>query len=111
MTNLFWLDELKAYRRKVYQSKRWLQTRLYVLSNSPFCKCGKPTNEVDHIIPLSVILKDKLSPEMAYNLSNLQALCKKCHSKKSYTEGLGKGRKKKIKPKGVVIVNGKVKKQ
>ena len=106
---LFWLNTLGAYRRKVYQSKRWKATRLYVLSLMPFCvQCGKAATDVDHIIPISQIIKDDLSPEMAYNVSNLQALCHKCHSKKSYTEGLGKGRKKKQKPKGTKIINGKI---
>ena len=80
-----------------------------MINTYPFCiKCSKPANEIDHIIPLSEIRKQKLDPEMAYNLSNLQALCKQCHSKKSYTEGLGKGRKKEIKPKGTKIINGKI---
>ena len=109
---LFWLDELGTYRKGVYSSPRWKATRQYVLSLNPFCvKCGKPANEVDHVIPISEILKQKLNEEMCFNVSNLQALCKKCHSKKSYTEGLGKGRKKKIKPKGIIFIDGKVVKQ
>jgi 5-methylcytosine-specific restriction protein A len=115
MTKLFWLqaDKLKKFRRQVYQSKQWKATRQWVLNETPFCAvCDSPANEIDHIIPLSKIYMQQLDGNLAYDTSNLQALCKSCHSKKSWTEGIGIGKaKKEAAPKGVVIVDGKIKNQ
>ena len=59
---------------------RWQVIRLRVLKEEPFCRvCKAPTTEVDHIIPLS---------QGGTNArSNLQGLCKSCHSRKSSMSG------------------------
>ena len=97
--------ELKRYRMKIYNSKRWIATRFFVLSDNPFCVlCAEEDKvvaavDVDHIQPLSDILLSGLNPELAYDLDNLRGLCKKCHGEKSATEGLVKYNKnKKLKP-------------
>lgn len=43
--------------------------------------CGRPGNEVDHIIELT---PDNIYDEMiALNLDNLQTLCHRCHTRKT----------------------------
>lgn len=105
---LFWVDqkseELKAFRKKVYNSKRWKDTRLHILITQPFCaNCAEndfltPACDVDHIIPLSKIYLEWLGLELIYDVTNLRGLCKKCHGEKSATEGLIKHNKNKLKP-------------
>jgi 5-methylcytosine-specific restriction endonuclease McrA len=101
---LWWINidskRLKDFRMKIYNSKQWKVTRAYVLSSNPFCvKCveeGKivKATDVDHIKPLSEIYESG-DIAQAYAVENLQGLCHTCHSKKSYTEGLGKLKKNK----------------
>ena len=65
-----------------YSSKRWRRFRKMFLSAHPICAtpgCGKPSAEVDHIISRS---KGGTDEE-----NNLQALCKRCHSRKTAKEG------------------------
>ena len=75
-----------------YGSKAWKRTRNAKLNATPLCeKCqqqGKLTAaaEVHHIIPR------KEYRGSAYDLGNLQALCKRCHARESMIERLeGKG--------------------
>ena len=78
----------KAFRTKVYNSKRWKATRAYILAETPYCvaceKKGKITRatDVDHIQNLGIIyaLGDY---DEAYNIDNLQSLCKHCHGEKT----------------------------
>ena len=73
-------------RQAFYNSKEWKSTREIVLRNEPFCViCKKedkltPAVDVDHIIDI----KDE--PEKRLLLTNLQPLCKKCHSFKTYSK-------------------------
>lgn len=54
--------------------------RKVMLAKFPLCKiCNKAANELDHIIPIN-------HGGDRYNESNLQTLCKQCHSKKSERE-------------------------
>ncbi len=68
-------------RQKVYQSRRWRGVRLQVLKEHPWCQnCGiNIATDVDHVVALA----DDGDP---YDRSNLQALCKRCHSSKTMTE-------------------------
>lgn len=65
---------------------RWRQARAIFLRRNPLCsacaKDGKITaaNEVDHIIPHRGDMK------LFWDKSNLAALCKPCHSKKTAGE-------------------------
>lgn len=70
-------------RQKFYSSKQWKQTRDFVLQSQPLCrKCEaygylEPATCVDHIIDI----KDR--PELRLDLTNLQPLCDRCHSRKT----------------------------
>jgi 5-methylcytosine-specific restriction endonuclease McrA len=53
----------------------WRKLRDRHLRDHPFCvRCGNPASDVDHIIPRSVAPERRLDP------TNLQSLCKGCHS-------------------------------
>ena len=64
----------------------WSKTRRLVLTREPLCRtcrgAGRTTvaTEVDHIVPL------KAGGGTGANLSNLQPLCKPCHSSKTIAE-------------------------
>lgn len=70
---------------------RWRKLRASFLLRNPLCvhcrDAGKitPANEVDHIIP------HRGDMEKFYDQSNLQGLCKPCHSRKTATEDGGFG--------------------
>lgn len=65
---------------------RWRKLRTLVLADEPLCRTclaagyTTPASEVDHIIPA------RQQRGLFYTRSNLQALCKSCHSKKTATE-------------------------
>lgn len=68
---------------KIYGTRRWKATRRAVLSRDRYtCRsCKKFGNEVDHIVPLA-------QNGAPYAMSNLQTLCKACHSRKTALEVL-----------------------
>ena len=63
---------------------RWRRLRRMILNRQPLCPCGMAATDVDHIKPRNAGGDD--SP------SNLQGLCKSCHSRKTATEDGGFGR-------------------
>ena len=71
----------------VLRSPRWKGARLSAKRRDGFMcvKCGARHGlEVDHIIPV------RDAPERAYDLTNLQTLCRACHSRKTRIEvGMG----------------------
>ena len=74
-------------RKKIYNSAKWKQVRELALLRDEFLcveckKLGIETkfDEVDHIIELS----DNIS--LAYDLNNLQCLCRKHHREKTERE-------------------------
>lgn len=77
-------------RHKLGYTNTWLKARKAFLIAHPLCvecaKLGKttPATEVDHIIP------HKGNKTLFWNEKNWQPLCKSCHSKKTFTETLGK---------------------
>lgn len=74
---------LRKTRRnnRFYYTKVWRGIRARFLANNPACPCGLPATEVDHI-----------DGNTANNgVSNLQALCKRCHAKKTYQHDGGLG--------------------
>ena len=76
-----------------YQTARWRKLRHYVLSREPLCRdpFGEHAEwsevvvatEVDHIVPRRV------RPDLELAIENLQALCKRCHSRKTMADSQG----------------------
>lgn len=74
-------------RQKIYNDKRWKEVRMLALIRDNFL-CVSCLNEgietkaeeVDHKIELSQDIT------LAFDLDNLQCLCKKCHSIKTQKE-------------------------
>lgn len=66
----------------LYGTAKWQKMRRVVLTTHPICQiCGKATADVvDHIKP------HRSDPELFWDSRNLQALCKKCHDRKSLKE-------------------------
>jgi len=53
---------------------KWTHMRNMWLMNHPHCQqCGKPGEEVHHIVPRAV------APHRTYDYSNLMTLCRACH--------------------------------
>lgn len=67
------------HNRHVYNSKRWRLLREAVLTDHPLCPCGHIATDVDHIKPIQRN-GDPWAP------TNLQALCARCHGRKTRTE-------------------------
>jgi 5-methylcytosine-specific restriction protein A len=80
----------KEYGRSSAASRgydyKWQKAREQYLKANPFCirclKAGRvtPANVVDHIIP------HRGDQRLFWDMGNWQALCKKCHDKKTRTE-------------------------
>jgi 5-methylcytosine-specific restriction protein A len=72
--------------KQFYVSTAWRKLRAVKLQQTPFCEeCQRnnrhiPAEVVDHIVPRTVDRSREL------DLSNLQSLCKSCHSKKTGRE-------------------------
>ena len=73
-------------RHAFLNSSQWLAIRRRVLADQPLCvECQKQgvvtaATDVDHIKPRHI------RPDLATDFANLQALCHKCHSKKTRRE-------------------------
>lgn len=64
-----------SFRQRGY-GREWESTRARVLRLTPTCRvCGAPATVVDHIRPLRA--------GGTHDLSNLQALCRPCHQRKT----------------------------
>jgi len=67
--------------QEFYRSKEWRVLRIYKLSNNPLCEiCSTkeipvPAAEVHHLKEVRDV------PELRLSLSNLQSLCKRCHTR------------------------------
>ena len=73
-------------RNRFYNSLEWFSIRRVVLTSQPYCvECLKEgkyviSTEVDHVIPL------RDAPSRCLDITNLQALCKTHHSRKTFDE-------------------------
>ena len=76
---------------KVYRTQRWRRLRSYWFNRNPWCEdpfgvhrqYKVRATDLDHITPLRDV-------EDPYEDSNLQGLCKRCHSKKTRQELLNR---------------------
>ena len=59
---------------------QWRKAAKAFLGENPWCSCNQPAREVDHIIP------HKGNQELFWDVHNWQALCKRCHSRKTAKE-------------------------
>ena len=82
----------QAYKR--YKSKKWRAFRKQFLDKNPLCKnfneCHSFAEHVDHIKRV-----ESEDDPLFYDERNLQALCKRCHSRKTAKEDGAFGNKKK----------------
>lgn len=80
------LVEALAAAQRIYNSVRWKKLRAAFLLENPLCAlCTaaghvEGARDVDHRIPLAV------EPDLAYEWDNLQALCRRCHNRKTRAE-------------------------
>ena len=81
---------LKEYFRasaRITSTQRWKALRLRVLDRDNWTCCQCPERrrlEIDHVLPV------RTHPELAWEITNLQALCGRCHARKTRIEiGLG----------------------
>lgn len=87
---------------KLINTQRWRRIRASVLESSPFCEdcmaAGRVSMamEVHHIIPLESVRDYRRMEELAYDRSNLVALCRACHKARHIAmKSNGKEEKKK----------------
>ena len=64
----------------------WAKFTRALLAAFPWCHCGEPATEVDHIVP-----RDELPVAQRDHPTNLQTLCKGCHAAKTKIEGRSAG--------------------
>ena len=75
--------EYQRHSARVINDRRWPALRLAAKRRDGFkcVKCGaRGRLECDHIKPV------RDAPELAFDLDNLQALCVRCHSRKTQLE-------------------------
>jgi 5-methylcytosine-specific restriction endonuclease McrA len=76
-------NKARAQRRgpRVYDRKKWDNTRKRVLFEEPLCRCGcgHISTDVDHIIPIE-------AGGDPWARENLQGLTRECHSRKTRGE-------------------------
>lgn len=83
----------REFSKKFYKSKEWSMTRDYILKRDNYlCQhCGRPAQEVHHIIHLSP--ENINDPGITMNPNNLTSLCRECHFKEHYHDK-GEGHRK-----------------
>ena len=69
----------REFSKSFYNSKEWELTRNYILRRDKYLctKCGKPAEEVHHIIHLTP--QNIGDVNITMNPKNLTSLCKACH--------------------------------
>ncbi len=72
--------------QRLYSTARWKRLRRQILRRDPLCvECDKmgvvePSTQADHVVPHAGDL------DLFYDESNLQGLCRTCHSSKTGKE-------------------------
>lgn len=75
----------------MYWTARWRKLRAQVLLANPVCQadgCASESTHVDHIIP------HRGDQYLAWDRYNLQALCARCHSRKTASQDGGFGNRR-----------------
>lgn len=76
--------EFARHSRPVLKTRRWQTLRHLILERDGYaCRdCGTRRGrlEIDHVQPV------RTRPDLAFSLANLQALCPRCHAKKTRLE-------------------------
>ena len=78
---------------KARSSARWQHLRASVLAEQPLCvhclqcKRTRVAREVDHVVGA------REAPDLIFDRSNLQPLCRQCHARKSARERQAKARR------------------
>lgn len=73
--------------QQFYQSKEWKSLRLYKLCQTPYCeRCLRDKNKYITATDVHHIKEVKPYPLLALEYSNLESLCKSCHSKHTRSE-------------------------
>lgn len=69
----------REFAKSFYHSKQWAETRDYCLKRDKYLcvRCGKPAEEVHHIVHLSP--KNIGDVNVTMNPDNLICLCRDCH--------------------------------
>jgi len=63
-------------RHRLYHSKRWERTSKRYRQRHPLCaRCRRPAALVHHVQTIEA------RPDLAFDWSNLEALCSDCHNK------------------------------
>ncbi|MDB5347081.1 MAG: endonuclease [Schlesneria sp.] len=79
----------RAEDRAFYSSARWRRVRAAKLRITPLCecsqRCGRAAQECHHKIDR------KQAPHLAYDISDLEALTKRCHSRVTRQRQLAAG--------------------
>ncbi|RWR53330.1 HNH endonuclease [Sinirhodobacter huangdaonensis] len=76
-------DTYARHSKAVTRTKRWAVLRQVILERDGWkCRCcgDRRRLEIDHIQPV------RLRPDLAFEPRNLQALCPRCHTKKTRLE-------------------------
>lgn len=75
-----WREHTGSSATRGYDTE-WRRLRDIVMAEEPTCRaCGQSSQEVDHILPVSQ------RPDLRRERTNLQALCARCHHRKTGRE-------------------------
>ena len=76
--------------KSVYKTARWKKLRALVLREEPLCQDIYGWHAEDRRLVMSIQIDHKLplrvALELAYERSNLQGLCGRCHAKKTHED-------------------------
>lgn len=85
-------DQYDAARRRIYNSDRWRKLRRYKFQINPLCeRClakGKitPAEDIHHRMSFMQTDNPEIRYHLAYDIENLESLCKQCHAEEHKRE-------------------------